>query len=106
METPSLTCCPISSITGNSEPLSYAQTKGLFAHYPPGDRDGCRGEIARQLHVELEQVYQQNQAEVFDLSAQAMGQRSLKNLCLSYLVSLLRPEYLELATHQFRSANN
>jgi len=69
-------------------------------------REFCRQEIASQLHAELEQAYQHNQQASFDLSAEAMGRRSLKNLCLSYLVGLKRPEYLQLASEQFHSASN
>jgi aminopeptidase N len=69
-------------------------------------REFCRQAIASHLHAELAQVYQQNSMEAFELTAEAMGRRSLRNLCLSYLVGLKRPEYVQLASEQFRSASN
>ena len=69
-------------------------------------RDFCRLAIAHQFHKELQQVYNQNQDAEYDLSAEAMGRRSLKNLCLAYLVRLKQPEYLQLAVQQFQSAAN
>jgi aminopeptidase N len=63
-------------------------------------------EIACKLADELQQVYERNQADSYQLSAQAMGRRSLKNCCLSYLTGLNQPPYLALAIQQFESANN
>ena len=69
-------------------------------------REFCKSEIAKQLEPLLLKNYQQNQSEKFDISPEAMGQRSLKNLCLSYLQSTARAEYRELAMQQYSSASN
>ncbi len=39
-------------------------------------------------------------------SPQAMGRRHLRALCLRYLVALEKPEYIELANQQFKTAGN
>ncbi|MDH5765175.1 MAG: aminopeptidase N [Gammaproteobacteria bacterium] len=69
-------------------------------------REFCRYQLARQLEADLLQVFNANYAEQFDLSADAMGQRSLKNLCLSYLVELNKDETRQLAMYQYESATN
>lgn len=69
-------------------------------------REFCRYQIARQLESDFLQVFNANYAEKFELSAQAMGQRSLKNLCLSYLVILNKDETRQLAMYQYESASN
>ncbi|MCW9055818.1 MAG: aminopeptidase N [Gammaproteobacteria bacterium] len=66
----------------------------------------CRYQIARQLENELLQVFNDNYSNEFDLSAKAVGQRSLKNLCLSYLVELNKDDTRQLAMTQYQSASN
>ncbi|HEY9050611.1 MAG TPA: aminopeptidase N [Gammaproteobacteria bacterium] len=63
-------------------------------------------QLATQLQAELLQIYETNHTTDFELTAQAMGQRNLKNVCLSYLVRLNTPDMRELAIKQFRQANN
>ncbi|MDH5471939.1 MAG: aminopeptidase N [Gammaproteobacteria bacterium] len=69
-------------------------------------REFCCYQIARQLETDLLHVFNANYSEQFDLSANAMGQRSLKNLCLSYLVELNKVETRQLAMYQYESASN
>ncbi len=71
-----------------------------------GVRNFSRFQLASQLQDELLQIYQANHSADFSLTAAAMGQRSLKNLCLSYLVRLNTPETRAIALKQFREANN
>ncbi len=42
----------------------------------------------------------------YELSPEAVGRRSLKNICLSYLAVLEKTEHLELAERQYKSSNN
>ncbi len=68
-----------------------------------------RAELARQLHQDLRQVYEENR-EVggYALTPEAMGRRSLKNICLSSLLAMdpLPADYLDLAVQQYgRKAN-
>jgi aminopeptidase N len=44
--------------------------------------------------------------KVYTLDAEAMGERRLKNLCLSYLVTLEEDELVHVAVKQFESADN
>ena len=69
-------------------------------------RTFCRSEIARQLNDDLALVYESSQSDGYELSAEAMGQRSLKNLCLSYLVSGGKAQAIEMATLQAENAGN
>jgi aminopeptidase N len=69
-------------------------------------REFCKSAITRQLEQKLLETYQQNQSEEFDISPDAIGQRSLKNLCLSYLQSTGETSYQQLAMLQYTSANN
>ena len=76
-----------------------------------------RAELARQLAPEFRQCYAINQDDsaavsqtplAYALTPEAMGRRSLKNVCLSCLMAgePLPPEHLELAVRQYgRKAN-
>ncbi|MEK6202018.1 MAG: aminopeptidase N C-terminal domain-containing protein, partial [Desulfobulbaceae bacterium] len=72
-------------------------------------RQFVRAEMARQLHHDFHQVYEENK-EVggYILTPEAMGQRSLKNICLSYLLAMdpLPVDYLELAVSQYKQKAN
>lgn len=69
-------------------------------------REFCRTTIAEQLSDELLQVYKDIQSDVFDIDADSMGRRSLRNSCLTYLVHLNTKATRKLALEQFDQANN
>ena len=69
-------------------------------------REFCRKEIARLLNGELHTYFQSNKSLSYQLDAQAMGQRSLKNLCLSYLLCQGDEHATELALQQYQTADN
>ena len=68
-----------------------------------------RSELARQLHQEFRQVYEEN-SEIggYALTPEAMGRRSLKNICLSSLLAMdpLLADYLDLAVRQYKQKAN
>jgi aminopeptidase N len=72
-------------------------------------RQFVRSELARQLQQEFRQVYAEN-SEVggYALTPEAMGRRSLKNICLSSLLAMdpLPAEYLALAVQQYQQKAN
>jgi len=72
-------------------------------------RQFVRSELARQLSQDLHQVYEENR-EVggYALTPEAMGRRSLKNICLSYLVAMdpLLADCLDLAVKQYEQKAN
>ena len=68
-------------------------------------RQHCIKRLAGDLEPALIALYQDSIGE-FSLSGEAMAQRALKNVCLSYLLSLDSPDYYQLAQHQFDQANN
>jgi len=61
-------------------------------------------ELASALDAELKDVYQNNQNTEYELTAEAMGQRSLKNVCLTYL--MCRADNYEMAVTQYNNAAN
>ncbi len=66
-------------------------------------------EIGEQLRVELREVWQENNDPGgYCLSPAAIGQRRLKNMCLSYLLSESRPqqEDIDRVVQQYRQAGN
>jgi aminopeptidase N len=69
-------------------------------------REYCRKEIATELKDDLQKIYDANQCEQFEINASAMGQRSLKNVCLAYLLSLNSKKTRQIALAQFNIANN
>lgn len=72
-------------------------------------RKFVRSELARQLSHEFLQVYEENrEVEAYVLTPEAMGRRSLKNICLSFLLSIdpLPVEYLDLALRQYKQKAN
>ncbi len=70
----------------------------------------CRQVLADQLSESFFKLYKSCQNESFSLSPNDMGQRSLKNTCLAYLmtsqVSDIKSRSIELAMKQFRHHNN
>ncbi|MDD3814346.1 MAG: aminopeptidase N [Desulfocapsaceae bacterium] len=72
-------------------------------------RKFVRSELARQLDQEFFQVYGENRERGnYVLTPEAMGRRSLKNICLSFLLSMdpLPAEYLDLAVKQYEQKDN
>ncbi|WP_286238183.1 aminopeptidase N [Neptuniibacter halophilus] len=70
-------------------------------------RNFVRRTLAAALETLLLQRYQETDiAEEYSPEADAIARRSLKNLCLSYLISLEKEEYLELAKAQYAKADN
>ncbi|MCK5334589.1 MAG: DUF3458 domain-containing protein, partial [Gammaproteobacteria bacterium] len=67
-------------------------------------REFMRFELAKALESELKNVYQDNQNTQYDLTAEAMGQRSLKNVCLTYLMCTV--DNYEMAVTQYKDASN
>ena len=63
--------------------------------------------LARELYLEWLNVYQDNISDSeYEFNANAMGQRSLKNLCLNYLMKTETEEAIDLCARQFAQANN
>ena len=67
-------------------------------------REFMRNELASALDSEFKDVYQNNQNTEYELTAEAMGQRSLKNVCLTYL--MCRADNYEMAVTQYNNAAN
>lgn len=67
-------------------------------------REFMRHELASALSSELKAIYEKNQSSEYDLTAEAMGQRSLKNVCLTYL--MCSESHYEMAITQYKSASN
>ncbi len=67
-------------------------------------RQLVRSELARQLGTEFIHAYEENQdVGAYALTPEAMGRRSLKNICLSYLLAIdpLPAAHLNLAMNQY-----
>ncbi len=72
-------------------------------------RQFVRAELARQLHQELYQTYEDSRdTGGYLLTPEAIGRRSLKNTCLSYLLARdpLPLANLQLAVHQYQQQAN
>lgn len=73
-------------------------------------REFCKQTLGYELMDELLDVYKQNQTDEYSLSAEAMGQRSLKNICLTYMMcsqtETAKHAAIELAEQQFKTASN
>ena len=67
-------------------------------------REFMRQALAVALQDELLQVYQANCNDEYLLTAEAMGQRSLKKICLSYM--MLVPRHQHIVVEQFNNAGN
>ncbi len=63
--------------------------------------------INRELQVELLSVYHQNYFdEIYQVNAEQVGKRSLKNRCLWYLAQTNHKEFHQLARQQYQQADN
>ncbi|MCX5870262.1 MAG: aminopeptidase N [Deltaproteobacteria bacterium] len=72
-------------------------------------RQFVRSELARQLSQDLHQVYEENrEVGIYALTPEAMGRRSLKNICLSSLLAMdpLPADHLGLAVKQYEQKAN
>ncbi|MFY0677244.1 MAG: aminopeptidase N [Neptuniibacter sp.] len=70
-------------------------------------RKFVRKTIAQQLEASLLEVYRANDTEEeYSPDSDSIARRSLKNLCLSYLMSLEQDQYLALAKEQYQKADN
>ena len=70
-------------------------------------RQFVRKALATQLEALFVALYHENNLSVaYSPDADSMARRSLKNLCLSYLMSLGNDDYLELAKQQYHNADN
>jgi aminopeptidase N len=70
-------------------------------------RDFVRRALAETLQEDLLAVYREKAAPVpYSFDAASVGHRSLKNLCLGYLVETGEARFYELAYQQFQDADN
>ncbi len=70
-------------------------------------RQFMRRQLAEALEKDWLKIYEKNNVCVdYQFSATDMAQRSLKNLCLSYLLELDNPRYQQHCLQQFEQANN
>ncbi|HED36354.1 MAG TPA: aminopeptidase N [Gammaproteobacteria bacterium] len=73
-------------------------------------REFCKQTLSFELMDDFLQVYKANQSTEYLLTPEAMGQRSLKNICLAYLMcsqtDTARQTAKELAQRQFSQATN
>ncbi len=71
-------------------------------------RQFIRSQISSQLKDELVQIYQQNMENDYSITPESMGKRSLKNICLYYLMA---PEcqdqmILDICINQYYQSTN
>ncbi len=70
-------------------------------------RKFVRRQLAKILEEDFEACYHRNVThDEYVFSAEAMAQRSLKNLCLSYMAELETEKHLQHCYQQFQTANN
>jgi len=70
-------------------------------------RDFVKRSLAEQLTEQFSALYQVNHKEESgQLSAEAIGRRRIKNICLDYLSQLETQQSYQLANEQFASAKN
>ncbi len=73
-------------------------------------REFCKKTLAFELIDDFLRVYDQNLNSQFDLTAEAMGQRSLKNICLAYIMcsdtNTAKYSAIDHAQRQYKEANN
>jgi len=73
-------------------------------------REFCKQTLSFELMDDFLQVYKANQSTEYLLTPEAMGQRSLKNICLAYLMcsqtDTARQTAKELAQRQFSQSTN
>lgn len=86
----------------------------LLANIPNKDvsnlyfvREFVKHHLSLSLEAEFLSHFQKNQVTTpYHYDSQSMGSRSLKNICLHYLMWTRKNEYPKLAYQQFKNANN
>ena len=70
-------------------------------------RKFVKRKLSEELESEFEACYHRNVThDDYEFNSNAMAQRSLKNLCLSYLAELETEKHLQNCYQQFQTANN
>ena len=70
-------------------------------------RKFIKQQLAMSLEERLLDHYQKNHSTApYQYTSQDMGKRSIKNICLSYLLEIKNLHYPKLAYDQFKNANN
>jgi len=73
-------------------------------------REFCKQTLAYELMDDFVKVYKACENSEYSLTPQAMGQRSLKNICLTYMMcsqtDTAKKVAVEMAQHQYENANN
>ncbi len=73
-------------------------------------REFCKQTLAFELMDEFVAVYKACENDEYTLTPDAMGQRSLKNTCLAYMMcsktETARKAAIEMAQHQYKNASN
>ncbi len=70
-------------------------------------REFLREQLAARFEQRFKALYAANQKDgEYQITPQAVAQRRLKNMSLSYLTTLGKAEYFELAQQQFNAADN
>lgn len=89
------------------EALCDSFEQGLNLDSLHAARNTVREEIATQLQGLFERTYRNNMSdEDYSPDAVQIGQRSLKNICLSYWVASASEEALQACVEQFETAQN
>ncbi|MCO4753511.1 MAG: aminopeptidase N [Bacteriovoracaceae bacterium] len=63
-------------------------------------------QISDRFKDDFERIYHSLETKDFDLSAKSMGERSLRQVCMSFLTLQSEKKYSELAIGQFENATN
>jgi len=70
-------------------------------------REFIKKTIANALEIEFLSIYNQNFVEgPYKVESEDIAKRSLKNVCLSYLMSSNNPDVIRLCKSQYQGANN
>jgi aminopeptidase N len=70
-------------------------------------RNFIQHQLAQGLRTDFQEAYSKNQViGEYVVNAEAIGKRRLKNLSLSYLMSLKDPQITQMCLEQFEKANN
>ena len=69
-------------------------------------RNALRIVIAQYLQTQMRLIHQNNQIDHYDYNAEDAAKRSLKNVCLSYLMELTDHQIIEICLKQFNQSDN
>lgn len=69
-------------------------------------RESLKKQIAKRFNNQFKDIYNSLEQTKFSLSAQAMGERALRQVCLDYLSSIEENACFDLAHSQFEAASN